>query len=367
MIEGAEVIVIGGGVVGASALYHLTKAGCTDVVLCERETLGSGSTSKAAGGIRAQFADELNIAMALENIRRFEMMGDELGVDIDYKRWGYMIMHGQAGLAALAPAIELQHRMGVPTEVLTSEQVGERIPQLHVDDLVGATFCPLDGYATPETVVQGYAATAIRSGARVLQGCPVTAIATDAGRVTGVETGEGTIATRRVVLAAGVWSVDLAAGVGLDLPVKPEPRHVWLTSPGDPLPHNLPLTIDFDTGFYFQREGDSLLFGGRQTSLEELAPVAVNRLPVLAELGIRPGWWGYYEMTPDHNAVIGTAGSVEGLWYATGFSGHGFQQAPVVGEHLAELALDRSPTFDLAPLSVERFQTNVSKPETLII
>ncbi len=117
----------------------------------------------------------------------------------------------------------------------------------------------------------------------------------------------GPVSSPLVIIAAGVWSVDLAAAVGLHLPVTPEPRHVWLTEPGDPLPHELPLTIDFDTGFYFQREGQSLLFGGREKSLEELAPSATHRLPVLADLGIRPGWWGYYEMTPDHNAVIGAA------------------------------------------------------------
>ncbi len=145
----------------------------------------------------------------------------------------------------------------------------------------------------------------------------------------------GPVSSPLVIIAAGVWSVDLAAAVGLHLPVTPEPRHVWLTEPGDPLPHELPLTIDFDTGFYFQREGKSLLFGGRQTTLEELAPFATHRLPLLADLGIRPGWWGYYEMTPDHNAVIGAAAEPKGLLYGTGFSGHGFQQAPVVGEYLA--------------------------------
>jgi sarcosine oxidase subunit beta len=177
----------------------------------------------------------------------------------------------------------------------------------------------------------------------------------------------GPVSSPLVIIAAGVWSVDMAAAVGLNLPVTPEPRHVWLTEPGDPLPHRLPLTIDFDTGFYFQREGQSLLFGGREKSLEELAPLATHRLPVLADLGIRPGWWGYYEMTPDHNAVMGAAAEPNGLLYGTGFSGHGFQQAPVVGEYLACLALGLEPPLDLSPLSVERFASAAARPESYVI
>ena len=363
----AAVVVVGGGVTGASALYHLTAAGCRDVLLMERDTLCAGSTSKAAGGIRAQFSDELNIRMALENIRRFERFGDEIGVDIDFKQWGYLIMVGSGSLPQFREALELQHRLGVPSEMLGPEEIARIVPQLATDDLAGATFCPIDGYATPESVGQGYAGAATRRGARVIQGCEVTAVTVEEGRVTGVSTSRGPVSSPLVIIAAGVWSVDLAAAVGLHLPVTPEPRHVWLTEPGDPLPHELPLTIDFDTGFYFQREGKSLLFGGRQTTLEELAPFATHRLPLLADLGIRPGWWGYYEMTPDHNAVIGAAAEPKGLFYGTGFSGHGFQQAPVVGEYLASLALGLEPPLDLSPLSVDRFASAAARPETHVI
>ena len=363
----AAVVVVGGGVTGASALYHLTAAGCQNVLLLERDTLCAGSTSKAAGGIRAQFSDELNIRMALENIRRFERFGDEIGVDIDFKQWGYLIMVGSGSLPQFRQALELQHRLGVPSELVGPDEIARIVPQLATDDLAGATFCPIDGYATPESVGQGYSAAAVRRGARVVQGCEVLSVTVEEGGVTGVATTMGPISSPLVIIAAGVWSVDLAAVVGLHLPVTPEPRHVWLTEPGDPLPHELPLTIDFDTGFYFQREGQSLLFGGRQKSLEELAPLATHRLPVLADLGIRPGWWGYYEMTPDHNAVIGAADEPSGLLYGTGFSGHGFQQAPVVGEYLACLALGLEPPLDLSPLSVERFASAAARPESYVI
>ena len=363
----ADVVVVGGGSTGASALYHLVAAGCRSVILIERETLAAGSTGKAAGGIRAQFSDELNIRMALENIRRFERFEDEIGVDIDFKQWGYLIMITGEMLDAFRAALELQNGLGVPSEFLVPDEIPRIVPLLRRDDLAGATFCPLDGYATPESVVHGYASAALRGGGRVVQGCTVRALVTNGDKIAGVETDRGTIDTETVILAAGVWSVELAAAVGLRLPVTPEARHVWLTEPGDPLPHELPLTIDFATGFYFHREGDGLIFGGRESSLEDVATHAVHRLPLLEELGVKTGWWGYYEMSPDHNAIIGAAESPTGLLYATGFSGHGFQQAPVVGEHLANLALGRDALLDLSPLSVTRFETAAEKPERHVI
>ena len=229
------------------------------------------------------------------------------------------------------------------------------MPGLELDGVLAATFCPIDGYATPEAAVQGYAAAASTLGASIVQGCTASRIVVDGGKVSGVETDQGTIATRRVVLAAGVWSRELGRSAGVDIPVEPEKRHVFFTEPGDPLPHELPLTIDFATGFYFHREGRGLLLGGRAETIEELAPVAVRRLPLLEEIPIRGGWWGYYEMSPDHNAIVGTTRDPEGLVYATGFSGHGFQQAPVIGEHIALVALDRPTPFDLTPFSLERF------------
>lgn len=363
----AEVIVIGGGAMGTSTLYHLTAAGCRDVVLLERDTLGSGSTSKAAGGIRAQFSDELNIRMSMENIRRFERFEDDFGVDIEFNQWGYLIMVNEATLPAFRDALTLQRSLGVPSELLGPDEILGRIPQLRVDDIAGATFCPIDGYATPESVLQGYVGAAKSAGARVVQGCGVEELLTDEGRISGARTTMGDISAPTVILAAGVWSVELAATVGLDLPVRPEARHVWFTEPGDPLPRELPLTIDFETGFYFHREGDGLLIGGREDSLEALAPAATHRLPVLEEMGIRQGWWGYYEMSPDHNALIGAAKDPPGLLYGTGFSGHGFQQAPVVGEYLADLALGRTPVFDLSPFSVERFAGSGPKPERHVV
>ncbi len=353
---------------GASALYYLTRLGCTDAVLVERGTLASGSTSKAAGGIRAQFSDELNVRIGLECIRRFENFGDEPGGQIDLKQWGYLfLLSVECDRAPFDASLELQRSLGVPSRWLTPDEAKELIPGLAVDDLAGATFSPSDGYATPEACVHGYASAAVLAGAEIAQGCAVERIVVERGRCVAVETALGRIATERIIVAAGVWTRELAAGAGVRVPVSAERRYVWLTEPTSGFPEELPLTIDFETGFYFHREGRGLLFGGRETTIDGLAPVAAARLPLLAELGVRTGWSGLYENSPDHNALVGCLDDPEGLLYATGFSGHGFQQGPVVGEHLAELALGRATTFDLAPFGLERFERGAARPEHNVV
>lgn len=364
----AEVVVLGGGVMGASALYHLATAGCTDTVLLERETLGSGSTSKAAGGIRAQFSDELNVRIGLECIRRYERFAEEPGGEIGFRQWGYLfLLTTRDEVAAFTRSVELQQAIGVPSRLLTPGEAAAIVPQLRTDDLLAATYCPIDGYATPEAAVQGYASAAARRGATIVQGCEAQAILVRDGRVTAVETSRGRIEASRVILTAGVWSPGLAATAGVELPVSRERRHVFVTEPGDELPHELPLTIDFSTGFYFHREGRSLLFGGRADTLEDLAPDAVHRLPALEELPVRSTWWGYYELSPDHNAIVGACRDPGGLVYATGFSGHGFQQGPVIGEHVALLALGLPTPFDLTPLSLDRFATGAARAELNVV
>ena len=215
--------------------------------------------------------------------------------------------------------------------------------------------------------MQGYASAAARAGARIVQGCAAERVVVESGRCVGVETENGRVATERVILTAGVWTRELGESAGVEIPVSAEARRVWFSEPGDGQPHELPLTIDFTSGFYFHRESRGLLFGGREQTIEELAPVAAGRLPIMAELGVRSGWSGLYENSPDHNALVGALDDPTGLLYATGFSGHGFQQGPVVGEHLAELALGAATTFDLAPFGLERFAAGGSRPELNVV
>ncbi len=245
--------------------------------------------------------------------------------------------------------------------------------------MLAATFSPHDGHASPEAVVQGYAAGARRHGATVLTNCGASGIAVEGGEITGVLTEHGTIETGTVVCAAGVWSPDLARSVGVELPVVPILREIGYTAPAD-LPDRIPLTVDFSSGLYFHREGPGLLFGmadpdqrpGLDGSsdpswLERVTAVAERRLPVLLDLGIAGGWKGYYEVTPDHNALIGETAGVSRFLYATGFSGHGFLQGPAVGEIVRDLVLGREPFVDPSPLALERFARRTPRPEFNVI
>ena len=365
--ERADLVIIGGGAIGTSALYYATVRGVRSPLLIERNTLGSGSTGAAAGGFRAQFSDELNIRISLESIRRLELFAEEPGAALDLKQWGYLFLLREDELPGFRESVRLQQSLGAPSRIITAAEAAEIVPGLNVSDIGGASFCPIDGYVTPMEVVDGYAAGARRAGAKIAQGCEVLSVLTEKGRVAGVETSQGRVRTSTVILAAGIWAPALARPLGLELPVEPEQRHVYFTEPGDDLPHELPLTIDFQTSFYFHREGDGLLFGGREQRLEDLAPLAVHRLPQLERLGVRSGWSGYYEVSPDHNALVGAAADPEGLFYATGFSGHGFQQSPVVGEHLIDQALGKSTWIDLSALSADRFKAGMLRTEANVV
>jgi sarcosine oxidase subunit beta len=358
VVSSADVVVIGGGAIGASTAFHLRELG-VDVVLIERETLASGSTSKAAGGIRAQFADELNVRIALRSMTELERMDG-----ITWKRAGYLfLLDDPEDLERFRAALELQRRLGVPSRELTVEEARELVPQLEPDGLVGATFCPLDGYAAPEAVVQWYA-----RGVSVVQGCEATGIEVDdSGRIHAVETSKGRIATDTVVCCAGVWSREVGALAGVEIPVDGEPRHMWFTPEDGGLPDPLPLTVDFATSFYLHREGQGIAFGGKEPTLEEVAPHVERRLPALLELPVQAGWWGYYEISPDHNAIVGETTEPSRFLYATGFSGHGFQQAPAVGEYLADLVTGREPALDLSPFALDRFASGALRREAFVI
>jgi sarcosine oxidase subunit beta len=366
--ERSDAVVIGGGVMGAAALHYLTELGCKEPVLLERETLGAGSTGHCAGGVRTLFSDELNVRVGLESIRRLERFADEVGSELDLRLDGYLfLLDDPADVARFEADLAMQAAHGIDTRMLSPDDAAGIVPQLSTDGLHGAVFNPVAGTVTPDLVVQGCARRAAERGARIEQSCPVTEILVERGRVRGVATEHARIETERVLLTAGVWSGELAATAGFHLPVEPERRFMFFTEGAPEFPARMPLTIDFGTSFYFHREGAGLVFGGREQSLSDLAPVAARRLPALAELGVRSSWWGLYEMSPDHNALIGAAGDPTGLYYATGFSGHGFQQGLVVGEYLAQLALGLEPSFDLSQFSVDRFTRGDARVELNVV
>ncbi|MEU8984302.1 FAD-binding oxidoreductase [Streptomyces sp. NPDC048309] len=377
----AQVVVIGGGVMGTSIAYHLARAGVPDVVLVERDELASGSTSRAAGGVRAQFSDELNIQLGARSLEAFARFGEEPGQDIGLHRVGYLfLLSTPEEVAAFEAGVRLQNALGVPSRMIAPAEARRLSPLITTDGLLAAAFSPDDGHCTPESVVQGYAAGARRHGATVLRHCEVTGIETRGDAITAVVTDRGTIATGTVVCAAGAWSRAVGAMVGVDLPVRPLRRQIAVTEPVPGLPPDLPMTIDFTTSLYFHTEGPGLLLGlsdpdespGFATETHDrwiphLYAAMRRRAPALLDLRRTGGWAGLYEITPDHNALIGEASSCARFLYATGFSGHGFLQGPAVGEVVRDLYLGRAPFVDIGPLSADRFAADALRPEVNLV
>ena len=378
--RGASVVVVGGGAIGTSIAFHLAEAG-VDTCLLERDALSSGSTSRAAGGVRTQFSDPLNVAIGLRGVEAFSRFAERPGGEIDFHQVGYLFLLDRAeDVGRFERDVALQNELGVPSRMLDPEEAARLSPLAGLDGVLAATFCQLDGHASPEAVTQGYAAGARKHGAAVLTGCAARTIDVERGAVRGVVTHEGRIETTTVVCSAGVWSPELARTAGIDLPVDPVVREVVTTGPADGLPERIPLTVDFTTGFYFHREGPGLLIGLADRDqpagfdvptdpgwLERVSEIAARRAPAFLDMGVAHGWKGYYEVTPDHNGLVGEAHEPSRLLYATGFSGHGFMQAPAVGEIIRDLVLEREPFVDVSPLAVDRFAEGSLRPERNVI
>lgn len=358
---------------GTSIAYHLASSGVRDVVLLERDELASGSTCRAAGGVRASFSNPANIALGIRGLEVYSRFAEDYGQQIDFSRHGYLyLLSDEESVDVFTESVALQNRYGVPSSMVDPAQAKKLSPLIETDGLLAASWSPNDGKATPESVVQGYAAAARRHGARIVRHCPVQDIVTSGGEIREVVTPTGRIRTSRVVCAAGAWSAAIGKMVGVPIPVTPFRRQIAFTEPLPDLPTSSPsLTIDFPSTLYFHPEGGGLLFGWSDPTqpagfehrfeldpwLMGLAPTAEVRVPILLESGIRSGWAGLYEVTPDANQIIDRSTAVPGLFIATGFSGHGFLMGPATGEIIRDLFLDRTPEYDISEFRLGRFDT----------
>lgn len=377
----ASVVIIGGGVIGLSTAYHLAHAGVTDVVLIEKSEFGSGSTCKAAGGVRAQFSEAVNIELGARSLKTFETFKATFDQEIDLHQVGYLfLLEKPEHVEAFERNVALQNEMGVPSRLIDVAEAKALSPLISTEGLLAAAYSPTDGHCTPESVVNGYAGAARRAGARLVRNCAVTAIDSSGGTLTQVVTEKGAIATDAVICTAGAWSKDLGAMAGVDLPVEPLRRQILTTEPMPGLDPHTPFTIDFSTSFYFHGEGQGLLLGmsdpyespGFKLTVSDewlagLGEAIGRRAPDISEVGLCAGWAGLYEMTPDHNALIGEAEGVSRFLYATGFSGHGFLMGPAVGEVVRDLYLGRTPVVDVSSLSARRFDSSDLRPELNIV
>jgi sarcosine oxidase subunit beta len=382
----ADVVIIGGGVMGASAAFHLAEAGVTDVVVLEMDEFASGSTSKAAGGVRAQFSDPVNIALGARGLDAFENFHVRPGYEIDLHQVGYLfLLTSEEQVEVYAASAALQNSMGIATRIISREEAQALSPAAITDDVIAASYHPRDGYCSTENVVLGYIGGARKLGAKAFTHVTVTSIDIVDGVVRGVETSQGRIETATIVCTAGAWSSQIGAMAGVELPIVPMRRQILVSEPLpsellDRFPDRQAFTIDAASTFYWHREGPGVLYGMSYQAetpgfkltysdewLGDLGAAMERRCPELLEVGIAHQWAGLYEITPDHNALIGEASTVSRFIYAAGFSGHGFLQGPAIGEVLRDLYLRREPLIDVRPFTAERFATGSLRGEVNIV
>ena len=369
MEKTADVVIIGGGVVGLSIAYYLALKRAGRIVLFEKGQLGEGSTSRCAGGIRVQFSTEINIRFSLESLKTFEQFEEEFGVNPEFKRIGYLFLATtEWEIGVFKENMKLQKKFDIPVEFLSPNEIRSRWTYLRMDDILGGTFCFWDGYAGPNEILTGFASGAKRVGVKIYEGMEIMGISLAKGKIHSVKTKDEEIFTPVVVNAGGPYAASIGGMVGIKVPVKPLRRQIFITAPFHLTDQPIPLTIDFHRGWYFRKEGDGLLLSGPldlepslnlnidYVAMAETSENAMYRVPALEKARIARGWAGLYEISPDHHAILGRVPEVEGFVLANGFSGHGFQHSPAVGKVISELITDREAnTIDISSLSIERF------------
>ena len=386
-MQTADVVIIGGGIVGSSIAWHLTEAGCRNVLVIEREsTQGKGSTGKSMGGVRAQFSTPINIEMSLYSIPFYAGFDERLGHPAGYRPQGYLFLATkQSHLDYLRTNFEKQTALGLKTvRIIGAEEIKSMLPGLRSDDILGGSFCSSDGFVDPYSAMNGFMASAIEKGATLWKRTEITAIVKDAKGIEAVESTRGRVSTRKVVNAAGAWAAQVAAMADMELPVQPLRRMLVPSEPFDEFPHTSPMVIDMSTGFHFRPEGRGFLLAWNDPEetpgyksdfepafIEKILVHAADRVPVFENLAINPkrAWAGLYEMSPDHHAILGEVAAVPGFYLANGFSGHGVMHAPTTGKILSDLILEgrTNVVSNVELLSFERFAKNELLHETAIL
>ena len=366
----AEIVIIGGGVMGASAAYHLAQRGIKDIVLLEREHFfGTGATGRCAGGVRHQFGTQINVRLSIESLQMLEHFKEAIGQEINYRKCGYLfVLTDDRQVEVFRHNVEMQRNLGVNTQWLSGDEVRHYVPLMSFEDALAGTFNPHDGLVDPNSVVGGYVSAAQRLGAKLITDCDVIRMQVRGGRIQSVTTASGTITAPVVLNAAGPWAGDVARMAGVDVPIIPIRRQWFTTTPLPDLPTDFPFVIDFARSLYFHREGDGLLVGmsnhrqvaGYDQTVDEdfeliNAEAAIARMPLIEQAGRTSHAAGLYEVTPDAHPIFGRT-PVEGFFVVAGFSGHGFMHGPIAGKLMSELILDgRYATLDVSMLDLARF------------
>jgi sarcosine oxidase, subunit beta len=385
-MQTADVVIIGGGIVGSSIAYHLTASGCRNVLVLERESAtGKGSTGKSMGGVRAQFSTPVNIQMSLYSIPFYASFEERIGYPCDYRPQGYLFCAtSDRHMAYLRTNFAKQVAMGLKNvRLVEGSEVRAMFPLLRGDDIIGGSFCSTDGFVDPYSAMNGLMTWATDHGATLRKNTVVTGIVRDQRGAAGVETSAGPISTRKVVNCAGAWAAGVAQLAGVDLPVEPLRRMLVPSEPFDQFPHTAPMIIDMSNGFHFRPESRGFLLAwndpeetpGFKTEfdpafVEKILVRAADRVPCFADLPVNPrrAWAGLYEMTPDHHPILGEAPNLPGFFLANGFSGHGVMHAPATGKILSDLILTgKTDLIDADLLNLARFSEDRLIHETAVL
>ncbi len=377
----ADIVIIGGGLMGASTAYHLALRGMKNIVLLERdEFFGQGATGRCAGGVRYQFGTEINIRLSLASLPMLERFKDETGQDVNYRKCGYLfVLTHEKDIAEFQHNISLQNSLGVKTEWLSGDEVGRRLPLMNLKDALGGTFNQQDGLVDPNSVVMGYISAAQRMDVQAINNVEVNGIRIRGDKVMGVETVHGSIETRLILNAAGPWSAQIGRMAGVHIPVQPIRRQMFTTTPLPNIPPNFPFVIDFSQSLYFHREGEGLLIGmsnpdekpGFDQNVDDdfeliNLEAAITRMPLIEKAGRASHWAGLYEVTPDAHPIFGRT-PVDGFLVVTGFSGHGFMHGPISGKLMAEYILDgKFLSVDVSILNLERFKGQLNQEYNVV-
>lgn len=369
--KSADIVVIGGGVMGASTAYHLALRGQKNILLLEKEEFfGQGATGRCAGGVRYQFSTEINIRLSMQSLPMLERFKDETGQEINFRKCGYLfVLTNPEDVKTFKHSLELQHSLGVHTEWLSPDEIHRRLPLMRFEDALAGSFNQEDGLVDPNSVVMGYIGAAQRLGVQCLNKVEVTSIKAEAGKIIAVETNQGTVSTPMVVDAAGPWAGLIGKMAGVTVPIEPFRRQIMTTTPIPEVPKDFPFVLDFAQSLYFHREGDGILTGmsnnnekaGFDQNVDEAFEMinleaSIARMPCLEKVGLLSHWAGLYEVTPDAHPIYGKT-NVEGFYIVAGFSGHGFMHGPISGKLMAECILDgKFQSLDLSILDLARFK-----------
>ncbi len=367
----ADIVIIGGGVMGASAAYHLAQRGVKNIVLLEKENFfGTGATGRCAGGVRYQFSTEINVKLSIESLPMIERFKEEIGQDVSYRQCGYLLVAtNEKEVAMFKHNVEMQNKLGVPTQFLSGDEVRARLPLMKFDDALVGTFNQKDGTVDPNSVVMGYVTAAQKMGVKAISGAEVMGITVSGGNVEEVQTSLGGIKTRMILNAAGPWSGQISNMAGIQIPVLPLRRQMFTTNPLKEVPEDFPFVIDFAKSLYFHREGEGLLIGmsnqeekpGFDQNVDEdfelvNLEAAIERMPLVEKASRASHWAGLYEVTPDAHPIYGGT-PINGFTLCTGFSGHGFMHGPISGKLMSEFILDgKFSSVDVSMLDLKRFE-----------